>query len=183
MSVFELWIPIVASGIAVHVLSTLAWTVLPHHRPEWQKLPVEDAFQDLIADQKVPAGQYMIPFAASGKECNSEEYAAKDKKCRGMLVLWATPPNMGKAIGFTLLYFLFSSFLIGYLASIALAPGATFVRVFQFVFTTALLTFCAAHFPHVFWFRRKIAMELLDGLVFALASGTIYGLLWPALTT
>ncbi len=183
MSVFELWIPIVVSGIAVHILSTLAWTVLPHHRPEWNKLPVEDEFQDLIAGRKVPAGQYMVPYAANGKEANSETFRAKDQKCRGMLVLWPTPINMGKAILFTLLYFLFSSFVIGYLASIALVPGAPFLRVFQFVFTTALLTYCAAHFPHVFWFRRKIAMELLDGLTFALACGLIFALLWPALTS
>jgi hypothetical protein len=32
--VFDLWMPIVLSGIAVFIVSALAWTVFPHHKKE-----------------------------------------------------------------------------------------------------------------------------------------------------
>ncbi len=182
MTVYQLWLPIVATGVATHVYCTLAWMILPHHKPEWTKIPVEDDLQDLISSRGVIPGQYMVPYAAGGQEAASAEFQQKVKKCRGMLVLWEGPTNMGKAIGSTLAFFFVAAFCIGYLASLALAPGAEFMKVFQFVATAGLLTHCAAHFPHVFWFPRKIAMELLDGVVLASLTGLIFAALWPAVS-
>jgi len=39
----QLWLPIVVSGFAVFFLSALVWTVMPHHKKDWQGLPNEDA--------------------------------------------------------------------------------------------------------------------------------------------
>ncbi len=180
MSVWELWLPILLAGLATHVLSTLAWMVLPHHKPDWQALPVEDELIELLDAKKVPAAQYLFPFTRDPQEMKSEAFQAKQGKCRGMIVLWATPPNMGAAIGLTLGFFFVAAFVIGYLASLAVPRGETFMNVFQFVTTAGLLTHCAAHFPGVFWFRRRIAMDLLDGVAFALATGLIFAALWPA---
>ena len=180
MTVFDLWLPIVATGLATHILCTLAWTALPHHKPEWTKIPVEDELQDLIQKQGVPAGQYIIPYCFGGPEAATPEFQQKQQKCRGMLVLWSAPVSMPRAIGSTLAFFLVAAFTIAYLASLALKPGAEFGKVVQFVTTTALLTHCAAHFPHIFWFPRKIAMELVDGVIFAVVTGLIFASLWPA---
>lgn len=180
MSVFDLWLPIVLAGLATHILSTLAWTVLPHHRPEWQRLPDEDGLHAELVRRGVPPGQYMFPHAQSGQEAASEEYQKKQGLCRGMLVLWDSPLNMGAAIGKTLTFFFVAAFIIGYLASQGLPNGAPFLKVFQFVTTAGLLTHCAGVFPNVFWFRRKVAMELVDGAAYALATGLIFAGLWPA---
>jgi len=51
--------------------------------------------------------------------------------------------------------------------------------MFQFVTTAGLRAHVAAKFPHVFWFRRKIAMDVVDGIVYAIATGIVFGLLWP----
>lgn len=179
MTVYDLWLPILASGLATHVLSTLAWMVMPHHKPEWQKLPVEDELHNLFTKHQTQAGQFIFPFARDTKEQNSPDYQNKVGKCRGMLILWATPPNMGKAIGLTLLSFFVIAFVIGYLASIGLQRGADFTKVVQFVSTAGLLAHVAANFPHVFWFRRKISMEVLDGVIYALVTGLIFAFLWP----
>jgi hypothetical protein len=177
MNVYDLWLPIVLTGLATHILSTLAWTVLPHHRPEWQKHAKEDELLELLRSS--PAGQFIFPYAASGEEMKSEAYKSKMGKCQGMLVLWATPISMGKAIGLTLLSFLVIAFVIGYVASIALPRGTEFMRVVQLVTTVGLLAHVAARFPNVFWFRRKSAMEVLDGVVFAIVTGLIFASLWP----
>lgn len=179
MRVYDLWLPIIASGVATHVMSTLNWMVLPQHKSEWRKLPVEDEIQNLIASNNVQPEQYMIPFTQDGKECQSEAFKAKQAKCTGMLILWDKPLNMGVAIGQTLAFFLIAAFVIGYLASIALPVGATFMVVFKFVTTAGLLAHCFAKFPYVFWFRRKVLFDVLDGVGFAIVTGLIFAWLWP----
>ncbi len=180
MSVWSLWLPILCSGLATHIASTLAWVVLPHHKPEWTKLPDEDGLLDWLNSRSTPAGQYIFPFhlGEDGKPSAEQEQKARDG-CRGMLVLWPEPPNMGVNIGLTLAFFMVAAFTIGYLASLALAPGASFMDVLQLVGTAGLLTHCAAKFPNVFWFRRKVAMDLVDGVAYALITGVIFAVMWP----
>ncbi|TWT54357.1 hypothetical protein Pla22_20040 [Rubripirellula amarantea] len=180
MTVFDLWLPIVLSGLATHVLSSISWMVMPHHKPEWIKMPAEDEVQGLIEAKGIPAGQYMFPFASSPEEMQSPEFKRKQGQCKGMLVLWQTPLNMGVAIAKTFSFFMIAAFVIGYLASLALPAGESFSPVIQFVTTAGLLAHCSAHFPHVFWFRRRIAMELVDGVVYAFVTGLLFALLWPA---
>ena len=179
MSVFELWLPILLSGLATHVISTLAWMVLPHHKPEWRKLPVEDEFQDWLDQKEVAPNQYIFPHSDDPAEMKSDSFKQKQGKCRGMLVLWPTPPNMAVNIAQTLAFFFVAAFLIAYLASLGLSKGSSFLQVFQFVATSALLTHCAGQFPGVFWFRRRVAMDLLDGVAHAVATGIIFAALWP----
>jgi hypothetical protein len=179
MSVLDLWLPIVLTGLATHILSTLAWTVLPHHKPEWVKMPAEDELYDLVTKRQVAPGQYIFPFVAKADDMKSEAFQEKSRRCTGMLVLWSSPTNMGKAMGLTLLAFMVIAFVIAYLSSIGLARGAAPMRVFQFVTTAGLLAHVAAKFPFVFWFRRKIAMDVLDGIVYAVVTGLIFAFLWP----
>jgi len=182
MSVFDLWLPILLAGVGTHVASTVAWMFMPHHKPEWNKLPgdAEDKLLDFVGQNKVPANQYLFPFCDDPKEMSSEEYKAKEGRCRGMLILWPTPANMGKAIGLTLAFFFVAAFLIGYLASNARPAGDKFMNVFQFVFTAGVLVHCLGPFPGVFWFRKFFAMEVLDGVVYSLITAAIFAALWPA---
>ena len=178
MNVYELWIPILLAGLVTHILSTLFWTVMPHHKPEWKALPNEDDFYRLSSG-KMPPGQYMFPYPANAEACKSEEHKAKTNKGTGMLVIWSGPLNMGKAIGLTLVSFMVIAFVIGYLASISLSKGADFMIVFRFVTTAGLLAHIAARFPNIFWFRKKIAMDIVDGIAYAVATGLIFAWLWP----
>jgi hypothetical protein len=180
MNTLDLWLPILLSGLATHILCTIAWTVSPHHKPEWTKLPAEPELLDLLHSRQIASGQFVFPFCADGKESQSPEFQEKQKKSRGMLVVWPAPVNMGSAILKTLTFFFIAAFTIGYLATLALEPGASFSKVFQFVTSAGLLAHVFAHFPHVFWFPRKMAMEILDGFVFAVVTGLIFAALWPA---
>jgi hypothetical protein len=177
MNITELWLPIVVTGVATHVYSTLAWTALPHHKPEWVKMPDEDAAYPAL--ENIPPGQYIFPHASCQKDFQEANFQRKLKSRNGMLVIWPKPVHMGKAIGQTLLTYLVVAFVIGYLASIGLPKGAEFMKVLQFVTTAGLLAHIAAKFPFVFWFRRRIAMDVLDGVIFALLTGVIFAALWP----
>lgn len=179
MRVYDLWLPIVLSGLATHIMSTLAWMVLPHHKPEWKGLPAENEVIDLLRQRGVGPGQYVFPHTRDPKVMASEEFQRKQGKCRGTLILWSTPPNMGQAIGLTLAFFFLAAFSIGYLATLGVAAGAPFMKVFQFVATAGILAHCYGEFPGVFWFRRKVAMDLVDKLAYALVTGLIFAALWP----
>lgn len=180
MTVFDLWLPVLVSGIGTHIASTLAWTVLPHHRPEWQPIPNEDGFLDWLDENRIEPRQYIFPYSNDGKEMASAEFRQKvEARCRGMLVLWPTPTNMAKAIVQTLTYFLVTAFILGYLASKAMPAGDSFTNVFQFVFSASLLAHCLSPFPNAFWFRRRFAMDLVDGLVYCLITGLVFAAMWP----
>ncbi len=184
MTVFDLWLPILLAGLATHIASTIAWTVLPHHKPEWNPLPQpdEDDLLDFLDDKQVAVGQYIFPYCHDQKQMASPAYQEKVKtRCRGMLVLWPTPPNMGKQILLTLAYFFVAAFLIGYIASIAFPPGENDkLDVFALVFTAGLLCHALSPFPAVFWFRKHFAMDVLDGVVYALVTAAVFTWLWPA---
>ena len=98
MTVHDLWLPIVLTGVATHLLCTLAWTVLPHHKPEWNRLPQENELMELLHNDNTPPNQYIFPFAADGTEAQSAEFKNKTAKCNGMLVLWPEPLQMATAI-------------------------------------------------------------------------------------
>jgi hypothetical protein len=48
-----LWLPIVASGVALFFASWLAWMLLPHHKQEWTGLANEDAVMGAIRNAGV----------------------------------------------------------------------------------------------------------------------------------
>lgn len=180
MSVVDFWLPILLSGLATHIYSTLAWIVLPHHKPDWNKLPVEDEFQQLIAANSVPAGQYLVPYAEHPNDQQSEVDQQKQGKCVGTVILWSGPVNMGVAIAKTLSYFFVVALAIAHLCTLALRPGTEPLKVFEFVVVSSLLAHVAGQFPGVFWFRQRVTMDTVDKILFAVITAAIFAALWPA---
>ena len=71
-------------------------------------------------------------------------------------------------------------FLIAYLSTLALEPGASFIKVFRFVGTAGIIAFCLAGVPTGIWFRRRMLYDILDGIAYGLLTGVVFGLMWPA---
>lgn len=173
MNVLDLWMPVVATGIATHIYSTVAWMALPHHKPEWVKMPMQEEFLDWLKSKDIKPGQYAFPFMEDGPSNDKDG-------CNGTLIVWDSPVSMGTAIGKTLAFFFVTAFVIGYVASHTLPLGSTFMEVFRMVATIGLLAHCFGNFPGVFWFKRKVAMDTLDGVIQAVITGLIFAALWPA---
>lgn len=179
-SVFSLWMPIVGSGFATHFASTLAWTVLPHHKPEIKSLgDKEEQFTDWIACKEIEPGQYVFPYCEDMKQTETELFKQKQGKCSGELRVWARPVNMLAAMVKTLGFFLFAAFMIGYVCAYTLTPYTDKGDVFRIVLVLGIMTHCFAIFPRVFWFPRSYATSLVDGVVYALLTAGIFYALWP----
>jgi hypothetical protein len=180
LTVWNLWLPIVVSGVVVFIASFLAWMVLPHHRSDWSKLPDEEGFQKSLGDLNVAPGDYMFPGHESPQEMKSPEFQQKwQAGPRGLLSVWPAAPNMGLQIGKTFVFYLLASFTIGYLASMGLQRGDRGGTVFRVVATSALVAYCFALFPGAIWFRRHLLKDVLDGVAYALLTGLVFTLLWP----
>lgn len=182
MDTLGLWLPIVVSAVVVFFCSSLAWTVLPHHKPDFRKLPDEDAILRTLKETDVPPGPYMFPHSDSREKQTDEEKEAFKQKweggCTGTLVVFGNV-NMGANMFWTFVNFLVSSAFLAYLSTIALNPGDEFSHVFRFVGTAAIMTYCFAGIPNAIWFKRRIISDIADGIAYGLATGLVFGLLWP----
>lgn len=88
----------------------------------------------------------------------------------------------GKNLGLTFVFYLVTAVFVGYLGTLALKPGAGFSKVFQVTGTAAILAHCFAFMPNNIWFgtpKRAILMDVLDGVVYGLITGAVFGALWP----
>ena len=182
-SLWALWLPIIVSGIALFFASWVAWMLLPHHKSEWQGLPNEDAFLNAQRNANIPPGQYMFPHSCSPEEWKTEEFKRRvETGPNGTLTIWKSPPNMGVNMLCTLLFFTIANFVIGYLAGMALPPGADFLTVFRFVGTAGILTYGTANILNGIWFGRKMVADIIDGIAYGLITGLIFAALWPGAT-
>lgn len=183
ISVWSLWLPILISGVALFFASWVAWMFLPHHKKEWTRLPDEDAVMNALKAANIPPGQYTFPCPATPNDWKSEEFKAKMQAGpNGHLVLWSAACSMGRNMLCTVIFFLVANFVIAYLATQALDPGASSMDVFQFVGTAGILTYGTANILNGIWFGRKMIGDIADGIAYGLITGAIFAALWPAAT-
>lgn len=178
----SLWLPILVSAIVVFVSSSVIWMVVQYHNSDWRRLPDEDGARTAL--KGTPPGQYTIPYAADNKARQSEEWQNKfSEGPSGMLIMLPQGPMaMGKQMGQWFAYCIVISALIAYVAGVALAPGASYLKVFQVVGTVATLSYAGAAAIGSIWFGflwSKTAKDIVDGLVYGLLTAGVFGWLWP----
>jgi len=175
-----LWLPIILSGVALFFASWLAWMVLKHHNKEWTGLAKEDAVLGAIRSAGIAPGQYVFPYASCAADMGSAEHQAKMQAGpNGSLIVWRGPCNMGVNLICTFMFFTIVSFVIAYLAGMAIAPGADRWFVFRFVGTAGILTYGSANILNGIWFGRKMLGDIMDGIAYGLITGAIFAWLWP----
>ena len=185
VTIGALWLPILLSAIAVWVASAVMWTVMPHHRSDWGKLPDEDAARRALTPQGLVPGQYSIPYAVSHKDLQDPETTRKlEEGPVGILtVVPSGVPTMGSKIILSVVFYFVITIVVAYLASRTLDPGAEYLAVFRVTGTVAWLAYGTATVPDAIWFGRPwsgIAKGLGDALVFGLLTAGFFGWLWPA---
>lgn len=180
----SLWLPIVLSAVAVFVLSSVIHMATPWHRNDYPRLPNEDAVADALRPLGLQPGEYMVPRAADSKEMSTPAFVEKLE--RGPVLMMTVMPNGQWAMGRTLTLWLVYSLVVGlfaaYLASRTLTAGVDYLRVFQITGTTAFAGYVLALWQMTIWYHRSLAITVrstIDGLVYALVTGGVFGWLWP----
>jgi hypothetical protein len=179
----SLWLPILASAAAVWIVSALLWMALGHHQKDTIALPNEDATLDQL--RGIPPGNYSFPHPGDRKNCNSPEFKAKwEKGPMGNLSVWGKF-SMGKNMALTFMVYVIVSVLIGYVAYLAIPPGADRLKVFQIIGTVGVLSYTFAFIPDHIWFQagaRKTTMCIIDGIVYGLVTGGVFAAFWKGAT-
>ena len=180
----QLWLPILVSAVVVFFASFLAWMALPHHKQDVKMLPDEPALTNHLRQLNLSPGTYMWPNCQSAAEQKSAEFKARfESGPWGSMNIVGSKPNFARNLILTFVFYLIVGLLVGYITANARAAGAAFVAVFQVAGATAVLAYCAGSIPNAVFFgkpARFVFTEFIDGVVYGLLTGIVFGLLWPA---
>jgi hypothetical protein len=184
ISLTQLWLPILLSGVAVFVASSIINMLLPYHRSDYRKLPDEEAAMDALRSADLTPGDYVFPHADGVAQMSSEEFTAR--RTRGpvgfLTVMKSGPVAMGPQLAMWFLFALVVSLTAGYLASRTLAPGSDYLEVFRVTGTVAFAGYVLALWENAIWFGRSWVATMkfsFDGLIYALLTAGMFGWLWP----
>jgi len=179
-----LWLPILLSAIIVFMTSSIIWMFMQYHNSDWKPLPDEDAVRGALSG--TPPGQYSLPHAADNKARQSVEWQEKFKNGPAGMIIVIPHGSlaMGKQLGQWLVYCIVISILVAYVASVSLAAGAEYLKVFQVVGTVATLAYSGSAAMGAIWFGHqwsRTSKDILDGIIYGLLTAGCFGWLWPAL--
>ena len=187
VSLGALWLPIVLSTVLVFIGSSLIWTVLKWHDGDWTKVGPGTDLQEALRKAGITTGQYMVPqMEMDTKDKAAAKKAWEERYAKGPVgVIHAGRPgkmSMGKMLGQMVVFFLVVSFFVAYIASHALAHGASYLRVFQVVGATSFLAYGASQFVDSIWFYRSWRttwLSVIDALIYCGLTAGTFGWLWP----
>jgi hypothetical protein len=179
----SLWLPILVSAVIVFMAGCVLWMVMPHHKSDWKGLPDEDTLFETLKSKGVQPGQYMFPFCTRADWKDAEKKARWERGPHGVLNLYPAKPSMGGNLLKIFLFDIVVGIFVAYLAGIALAPGAEYLKVFQITGTAALLAYAFGRIPDDIWNQRSCRTmfnNIIDSIVYALLTAGVFGWLWPA---
>lgn len=141
---------------------------------------------DYLRKSGITPGNYAFPDARTRAAMQSEKVQKAWKEGPvGHLSVWPTPLTMGGKLVTTFFVYLIVSTLIAYLTRVALPPtpgSADFAKVFQVAATAGILAYCFSHIPSAIWwssYKRTIAANIIDGVLYAAITGVIFAWRWP----
>ena len=184
VSLASLWLPVLLSAVIVFVASSVIHMLLGYHSSDWKRFRSEDAVLDALRPFDLIPGDYAAPMPESMAAMSSPEYKAKvERGPRVMLTVMSASSSMPKSLVLWFVYSIAVSVFAAYAAGIALGPGAVYLDVFRLTSTVAFAGYALALWQGWIWYSRSVGSTLkstFDGLVYALATGGVFGWLWPA---
>ncbi len=180
----ELWMPIVASAVAVHVVSSLIHMVLKWHTADYKGLPNDDEVRGVLRKRDLAPGAYHFPYCKGMKDMASPEMVKKftEGPVGHLTIRPSGPPSMGKYLGAWFLYCILVSFFLAYLGAHTIARGTAYLQVFRVVGTAAFLVYGISQLLDAIWKSQRLSATfkyVVDGLLYALVTAGVFGWLWP----
>ncbi len=183
--VLSLSIPVLLSAAAVFVVSSIIHMLLPYHKGDLGRVPSEDEVRAALRSAGIPPGDYTIPYAGSPQEMRDPGWI--EKVTEGPVALLTVIPagvtGMGRSLAQWFAYSVVVGVFAGYVAGLALPPGAGYMEVFRYVGTVAFAGYALALPQASIWYHRNWGMTLrtmFDGFVYALVTAGVFGWLWPS---
>lgn len=185
ISLSHLWLPILASAIAVFVLSALLHMLFTYHNSDYKPFANEDEIRAAITKGGATAGQYILPYCADMKKMGEPAMVQKLKEGPDGFVLLRAPGamTMGPALGQWFVLTLVISCLTASIAGFTIAPGTAHMAVFHIVATVAFLGYAGSQAQESIWRCvpwSSVLKTIGDGVIYAVATGAVFAWMWPA---
>jgi hypothetical protein len=183
VTLLDLWLPILLAAVIVFVVSAIVHTVLPWHKSEFKRVGAEDEFLDAVRRLDLAPGDYAAPMHHSPAEANSAEHKAKvERGPRVMLTVIPPGHTMARSLISWFVYLIVVGIFAGAVACSILAPGTDYLLVFHTTAGVAFAGYSLAIWQSWIWYSRSTGYAIkttIDGLVYALLTGGVFGWLWP----
>jgi hypothetical protein len=185
MPFLSLWIPVLASAVAVFVVSSIMHMVLKYHSADYKAIPNEDGVRESLGKANLAPGLYHVPHCTDMKQMG--EPAMKVKFEKGPVAVITVIPNglppMPKFLAQWFLFSMFVSFTAAYVARHTLHPGTDGMLVMRITGTVAFAAYGFTNVLDSIWKGQpwgNTGRALIDGAVYAVTTGLVFRLLWPA---
>ena len=185
MPLFSLWIPVLASSVAVFVVSSIIHMALKYHAADYKALPNEDAVRDALGNGSLPPGLYQLPYCTNMKQM--QEPAQMAKYAKGpvgvITIIQNGMPAMPKYLAQWFIFCMFVSFTASYVARYTLHPGDPGMLVMRITGTVAFAAYGFTNILDSIWKGQPWAntgRSLFDGAIYAVVTGATFCWLWPA---
>lgn len=185
VSLMQLWLPILLGGVFCWFASAIFHMVIKHHNADYKQLENEDQIGEAMRANKPAPGLYTMPFCIDMKQMGDENMVKKfDQGPVAMVAVFNDGmPPMGKLLLQQILFFIIGCVLIGYAATLSLAPGAEYMDVFRVVMVTGFLAFGWGLIPFSIWMGHpwsNCIRFLIDAVIYAAIAAGTFAWLWPA---
>ena len=182
--VMSLIVPILVAAVIVFVASSIIHMFTPFHKGDLKRVPKEDEVMSALRPFNLAPGDYGVPLPSSMAAMGTPEFQAK--MAAGPVLMMTVRPNgkynMTTNLAQWFVYSIVVSLIAGYVAGVALLPGADYLRVFQIAGCVAFTGYALGLPQASIWGGKNWGTTLrgmADGLLYGLLTGGTFGWLWP----
>lgn len=181
----SLWLPGIVSAVAVWFLSAILHMVLKYHRADYRGLPDEESVGQAMRKAPPGPGVYFTPYIPDHSMLKDPAVRKRyeDGPVAMITVMRNGAPAMGKYLAMWFLFCLLVSFVAAYIARHTLDASASGLEVMRITGTIAFLGYGFGYFQDVIWKAvpwPNALRALFDAALYALTTGLVFRLLWPA---
>ena len=171
------------STVLAFLASSVIHMVLGYHSTDWKRFPNEEGVLEALRSFNLPPGDYAGPMPGRMQERGSPEFKEKVAKYpRVGMTIQRANATMGRSLALWAVYLLVVSVLTAYVAGLALPAGTPYMQVFRITSAVAFAGYALAVWHDWIWYSRGTSYTVkttVDGLVYALLTGGVFGWLWP----
>jgi hypothetical protein len=183
IAIASLWLPILLSAVFVFIASSILQMLVGHHWNDARSVPQQQALLDTLRSLALPSGDYMVPRPASRSAMRDPAFMEQlNMGPVARLQVLHGGMQMGKSLLQWFVYVVIVGACCAYIASRELQPGAHYLSVFRLTGFAAFAAYALALPQAAIWYGRSwrmTVMTMIDGLVYAMLTGGVFGWLWP----
>jgi hypothetical protein len=174
------------AGLLSWIASALIHMLIKYHNADYKGLSNEEVVSTALAEKSPAPALYTLPYCSNMKAMGAEPMRKKfnDGPVAMITIMPNGMPPMGKLLSQQILFFIFGSFLIGYLASISITANTDVMMVFRQVFIASFLTYGWAQISYSIWMGQpwsNCIRYLIDALIYAAVTAGTFSFSWPNL--